>query len=92
MQIRRRICVFSVFIHHFEQGTDSGLKINLLQEYNFIALDIFRKNIYNKEIQNELEAWLTFLSVDDPEMIAPKQRNNRRSHRQNKRSGRHLKK
>ena len=68
-QIRRRICVFSVFIHHFEQGTDSGLKINLLQEYNFIALDIFRKNIYNKGIQNELEAWLVFLSVDDPEMI-----------------------
>lgn len=68
-QIRRRICVFSVYIHHFEQGTDSGLKINLLQEYNFIALDIFRKNIYNKGIQNELEAWLTFLSVDDPEMI-----------------------
>ena len=59
----------NVFIHHFEQGTDTGLKINLLQEYNFIALDIFRKNIYNKAIQSELEAWLTFLSVDDPEMI-----------------------
>lgn len=59
----------NVFIHHFEQATDTGLKINLLQEYNFIALDIFRKNIYNKGIQNELEAWLTFLSVDDPEMI-----------------------
>lgn len=58
-----------VYIHHFEQATDTGLKINLLQEYNFIALDIFRKNIYNKGIQNELEAWLTFLSVDDPEMI-----------------------
>ena len=54
-QIRRRICVFSVYIHHFEQGTDTGLKINLLQEYNFIALDIFRKNIYNKGIQNELQ-------------------------------------
>jgi hypothetical protein len=59
----------NVYIHHFEQATDTGLKINLLQEYNFIALDIFRKNIYNKGIQNELEAWLTFLSVDDPEMI-----------------------
>ena len=45
-----------VFFHHSEQKTDTGLKINLLQEYNFIALDIFRKNIYNKEIQNELEA------------------------------------
>ena len=59
----------NVYIHHFEQATDTGLKINLLQEYNFIALDIFRKNIYNKGIQNELEAWLAFLSVDDPKMI-----------------------
>ena len=34
-----------------EQKTDTGLKINLLQEYHFIALDIFRKTIYNKGIQ-----------------------------------------
>lgn len=49
-----------VFFHHSEQKTDTGLKINLLQEYNFIALDIFRKNIYNKGIQNEMDAWLAF--------------------------------
>lgn len=58
-----------VFFHHSEQKTDTGLKINLLQEYNFIALDIFRKNIYNKEIQNEMDAWLAFLSEDDPEIV-----------------------
>ena len=34
-----------------EQKTNTGLKINLLQEYHFIALDIFRKTIYNKGIQ-----------------------------------------
>ena len=58
-----------VFFHHSEQKTDTGLKINLLQEYNFIALDIFRKNIYNKGIQNEMDAWLAFLSEDDPEIV-----------------------
>ena len=52
-----------------EQKTDTGLKINLLQEYHFIALDIFRKNIYNKGIQDELDAWLVFLSVEEPEQI-----------------------
>ena len=57
------------YFHHFEQNSNTGLKINLLQEYDFIALDIFRKNIYNKGIQDELDAWLVFLSMDDPEMI-----------------------
>ena len=55
--------------HHFEQSSNTGLRINLLQEYDFIALDIFRKNIYNRGIQDELDAWLVFLSMDDPEMI-----------------------
>lgn len=58
-----------VFLHHSAQKTDTGVKINLLQEYNFITLDIFRKNIYNREIRNELDAWLTFFSVDEPERI-----------------------
>ncbi len=57
------------YLHHAEQKTDTGLKINLLQEYHFIALDIFRKNIYNKGIQDELDAWLVFLSVEEPEQI-----------------------
>ena len=57
------------YFHHFEQKAESGLKMNLLQEYDFIALDIFRKNIYNRGIQSELDAWLVFLSMDDPEII-----------------------
>lgn len=57
------------YLHHAQQKTDTGLKINLLQEYYFIALDIFQKNIYNRGIQDELDAWLTFFSIDEPEMI-----------------------
>ena len=59
----------NIYLHHAEQKTDTGLKINLLQEYHFIALDIFRKTIYNKGIQDELDAWLVFLSVEEPERI-----------------------
>ena len=42
-----------------------------MQEYIFIALDIFGKKFDNigEGINNELEAWLTFLSVDKPEVI-----------------------
>ncbi len=34
-----------------------------------IPLDIFLLNLQNKGINNELDAWLTFLSVDEPEII-----------------------
>ena len=42
---------------------------NLLQQYYFVPLDIFRKNIQNKGIQTKLNAWLTFLTSDEPVMI-----------------------
>ena len=60
-----------IYIHHSRQETDTGLKIDLLQEYDFIALDIFRKKLQNKGVakNNRLEAWLAFLSEDDPELI-----------------------
>lgn len=57
------------YLHHFCQTSDTGLRLDLLQEYIFINLDIFQKNIQNKDIENELEAWLSFLSFDDPERI-----------------------
>lgn len=61
-------------IHHFSQKSDSGIKLDLLQEFVFIPLDIFRKNqqnIINKtpKTDNKLDAWLTFLSMDEPEDI-----------------------
>ena len=59
----------NIYIHHSEQKSDTGLKLELLQDYTFITLDIFRKNLQNKGISNQLDAWLTFLSVDEPEMI-----------------------
>lgn len=34
-----------------------------------MPLDIFRKNIHNKNIKDDLEVWLTFLTCDEPEMI-----------------------
>ena len=43
----------------------------MLYTYIFISLDIFKKTLdnNNKTITNELEAWLTFLCIDDPDMI-----------------------
>ncbi len=43
----------------------------MLQEYIFIAIDIFKKILHNKGVEkcNKLDAWMLFLSVDDPEKI-----------------------
>ncbi len=57
------------YMHYAETTTNTGLKINLLQKYLFISLDIFGKTSQNKPIQNKTEAWLTFLSTEKPERI-----------------------
>lgn len=60
-----------VYIHKSKQTSDTGIQIDLLQEFIFIALDIYKLKLDNNgvTIENELEAWLTFLSVDDPAII-----------------------
>jgi len=56
-------------LHFFSQKSDSGLELELLQNYCFIPLDIFRKNLQNMGIRTKLDAWLAFLCMDDPEVI-----------------------
>ena len=57
------------YIHCLEANSDTGIKINLLQKYMFIPLDIFQKILHNNGIRNRLEAWLTFLSSSKCEDI-----------------------
>ncbi len=57
------------YLHYFEQCSDTGLKLELLQKYLFIPLDIFHKNQHNKAITNKLDAWLMFFCTDSPEEI-----------------------
>ena len=57
------------YVHHFRQVSDTGLEMELLEEYFFVPLDIFRQILQNKGIRDRRDAWLTFLSLDDPEWI-----------------------
>ena len=61
------------YIHRFEQESDTGLEMNLLQKYLFVPLDIFQKIQHNKngeiKIANRLEAWLAFLCMNRLEEI-----------------------
>ena len=46
---------------------DSGIKLNDLENISYISLDTFHETV--QTISTKLEAWLTFLSSDDPEKI-----------------------
>lgn len=59
----------NTYLHYFEQSSNTGLCMELLQKYLFIPLDIFLQNMQNNGIRNRLDAWLTFLSSDAPEDI-----------------------
>ena len=61
------------YIHCFEQTSNTGAKMNLLQKYIFVPLDIFKQIQHNEnraiKIETRLEAWLAFLCMDEPEAI-----------------------
>lgn len=58
-----------IYRHFFQQKSDTGLELELLQKYVFIPLDIFQENRHNKVVEGKLDAWLMFFSSDDPEDI-----------------------
>ena len=53
------------YVHHFRQTSDSGVELELVQYYDYVCLDKFRKN--KPRVAGELEKWLTFLSIQDVE-------------------------
>ncbi|MCI6997078.1 MAG: hypothetical protein MR936_09870 [Eubacterium sp.] len=57
------------YVHRFKQTSDSGVKLELRQNFLFIPLDIFKTNIQNKNISSKLDAWFAFLCMDEPEWI-----------------------
>lgn len=52
------------YIHYGSVKFNTGLKLELLQEYCLIALDEFRKYPYSKD-RNEQTAWLSLLATED---------------------------
>lgn len=56
-----------IHLHYAKQVFDTGLELNMLQEYLIIPLDIMMKNHHN--ISSKLDAWLYFIASDNPEDI-----------------------
>ena len=53
------------YLHYGKQSFSTGLKLDMLQEYLLIPLDIFLESHQN--VSNKLDAWLYFISSDKPE-------------------------
>lgn len=58
------------YIHHGEVLFDTGLVLSLPIQIYMISLDIFRQSFYNRGIRSDLDAWLAFLCLDNPEDIS----------------------
>ena len=54
------------YLHHGRTRFDTGLEMELLQEYFLISLDVFREFQYPKD-KNEQTAWLSLLVTEDLE-------------------------
>lgn len=59
----------SQYIHRARQVFDTGLKLDMLQDYILIPLDIYKEHKQNESIETKLDAWLSFLSDDSPGRI-----------------------
>lgn len=57
------------YIHRSVQTLDSGIQLDLLQEYIFIILTYYFKILQNNIVENETDAWLMFLGTDSPDQI-----------------------
>ena len=57
------------YVHRSRQIFDTGLELETLQEYILIPLDIFKESMHNKNIENELDAWLSFMAFDELDRI-----------------------
>ncbi|WP_175560066.1 PD-(D/E)XK nuclease family transposase [Butyrivibrio sp. YAB3001] len=57
------------YVHHFHTTSNTGIKLNMLENFIFVPVDIFLSSLHNNGMRNKLDAWLTFLGCDEPEYI-----------------------
>jgi hypothetical protein len=59
----------NTYIHKMNITSDTGISMNMLQNFIFIPIDIFLEKLHNEGIQSYSDAWMTFLGCDEPEYI-----------------------
>ena len=56
-----------IYLHHGKTVFDSGLNMELPQQYYLIALDVFQKIPYSEGEKSEQRAWLSLLTTENLE-------------------------
>mgnify|MGYP004468841503 FL=1 len=56
-----------IYFHHGKISYDSGLNLEMLDEYFLIALDVFAKIPYAEDNKGDLHAWLSLLTTENLE-------------------------
>ena len=54
-----------IYFHHGKISYDSGLNLEMLDEYFLIALDVFAKIPYAEDNKGDLHAWLSLLTTEN---------------------------
>lgn len=54
-----------VYLHYGKTKFETGLPLELLQEFCLISLDVFCEIPYSKDEKSEQRAWLSLLTTED---------------------------
>jgi uncharacterized coiled-coil protein SlyX len=57
------------YLHFGRMKTDTGIVPDSINRHVYVALDIFQKQMHNKPVTTELEAWLMLLTTQDLSLI-----------------------
>jgi uncharacterized coiled-coil protein SlyX len=63
-------CDHEHYVHTGRMRTDTGIEPDSISRHIYVTLDIFKEQMHNKAVTTELEAWLTLLSAQEPDIIA----------------------
>ncbi len=64
---QRNAGISSKYKHFFQQKSDTGVELELLQYYAYICLDVFKEE--KPRVGEKIDTWLEFLTIQDTDKM-----------------------
>ncbi len=64
---QRNASISSKYKHFFQQKSDTGVELELLQYYAYICLDVFKEE--KPRVGKKIDTWLEFLTIQDTDKM-----------------------
>ena len=64
---QRNAGISSKYKHFFQQKSDTGVELELLQYYAYICLDVFKEE--KPRVGKKIDTWLEFLTIQDTDKM-----------------------